>query len=479
MATASIPPAIAAAPPALVVPKAAARVRRARHVLGLRTLVLDDDPTGSQAVHGLDVVLVTEPDLCCESLRSGPAFVLTNTRSLDEADAIDLTEGLVRGVDEGLGNPAGLRFVSRSDSTMRGHLIAEIDVLRRERIRAGHAPYGGVLLAPAFFEAGRVTANDHHWAKVSGAFIGVGETEFARDATFGYSTSHLPTLLEERSAGAIRREDVLSISLEDIREGGPERVAMICRQATDGTWIIANGLDYSDYDIVVLGVLEAEASGTALAVRCGPSFVRSYLGIEAVPCVDPATLAWRANNRHRHGVVIVGSHTSVTTAQLDTVVEQCQAPVLELDVAALLDDERREATLSVIADQASELLDESAVVISTTRTLVAGPDPQSSLAIARRVSAGLSEILRRLMQRRPGWVVAKGGITSHDLAVHGLGMTRAEVVGQVFPGQVSVFRPIEATSDCHTVPYVVFPGNVGDPTSLAQVVARLESKEAG
>ena len=68
----------------------------------------------------------------------------------------------------------------------------------------------------------------------------------------------------------------------------------------------------------------------------------------------------------------------------------------------------------------------------------------------------------------------KGGITSHDLAVRGLGILRADVVGQVFPGHVSVFRPVEATSDCLGIPYIVFPGNVGDEMSLAQVVARFE-----
>jgi uncharacterized protein YgbK (DUF1537 family) len=67
-------------------------------------------------------------------------------------------------------------------------------------------------------------------------------------------------------------------------------------------------------------------------------------------------------------------------------------------------------------------------------------------------------------------VVAKGGITSHDVAVHGLGMRRADVVGQLFPGMVSVLRPVEAADEAIAVPYVVFAGNVGDDNTLADLV---------
>ena len=72
---------------------------------------------------------------------------------------------------------------------------------------------------------------------------------------------------------------------------------------------------------------------------------------------------------------------------------------------------------------------------------------------------------------RPAWIVAKGGITAHDVAVHGLGIRRAEVAGQLFPGMISVFRPLDAAPEAVGVPYVVFPGNVGDDETLAEVAA--------
>ena len=74
------------------------------------------------------------------------------------------------------------------------------------------------------------------------------------------------------------------------------------------------------------------------------------------------------------------------------------------------------------------------------------------------------------MQAGPAWVVAKGGITSHDVAVRALGIRRATVLGQLLPGLVSVLRPVEALPEVVGTPYVVFAGNVGDEDTLAYVV---------
>ena len=64
-------------------------------------------------------------------------------------------------------------------------------------------------------------------------------------------------------------------------------------------------------------------------------------------------------------------------------------------------------------------------------------------------------------------------ITSHDVAVHGLGIQRAQVIGQMLPGLVSVLVPEVAAPEAVGVPYVVFAGNVGDDDTLAHVVTVL------
>ena len=98
--------------------------------------------------------------------------------------------------------------------------------------------------------------------------------------------------------------------------------------------------------------------------------------------------------------------------------------------------------------------------------------------MARAVSAALAGVVRHALPAGPAWIVAKGGITSHDVALHGLGIRRAVVTGQLFPGLISVFRPEDAAPEAIGMPYVVFPGNVGDERSLARVVALLHDAAA-
>jgi len=83
---------LTALPPVRVEPDARQRIRKALAEAGRRIAVLDDDPTGSQTVHDVAVVTAFDPDEIAAGL-DGPrstCFILTNTRSMGEADAIAL-----------------------------------------------------------------------------------------------------------------------------------------------------------------------------------------------------------------------------------------------------------------------------------------------------------------------------------------------------------------------------------------------------
>jgi uncharacterized protein YgbK (DUF1537 family) len=118
------------------------------------------------------------------------------------------------------------------------------------------------------------------------------------------------------------------------------------------------------------------------------------------------------------------------------------------------------------------------VLLFTSRTLLRDTDPEASLEIARQVSTAVIEVVRGAVAAEPAWVVAKGGITSHDVAVRGLGIRRATVLGQLLPGLVSVFQPVEALPPVVGTPYVVFAGNVGDETTLAHVIDLFRGRTA-
>ncbi len=71
----------------------------------------------------------------------------------------------------------------------------------------------------------------------------------------------------------------------------------------------------------------------------------------------------------------------------------------------------------------------------------------------------------------PSFVVAKGGITSSDVGTKALRVKRALVLGQIAPG-VPVWQTGEE-SRFPGIPYVIFPGNVGEEDTLKKAVSVL------
>jgi uncharacterized protein YgbK (DUF1537 family) len=453
---------------------------------GLLLGVLDDDPTGSQAVHDVQVVTALD-ERCYDAALAGPAatcFVLTNTRSVDEAAAIQLNLRAARGLMAvAARRGARIQLVSRSDSTLRGHLMAEVASLQAVRREVLGSGFDAVLLVPAFLEAGRVTAGDIHWARIGPGLVAVGETEFARDPAFGYAASNLRDFVAEKAGGAIGRGDVRSISLADIRAGGPPRVRDLLAGLRDGAWVVVNATEYSDLETVACGVLQAERAGKSFLFRTGPSFVRALTGIapkaplrggELRPAGQPA-----AGQPGRHGLIVVGSHVDHTSRQVAVLRARGATTDIELDVPAIVTDPGAAAAgdagdvIAATARRVADALASSDVLLYTSRTFVAAASAADHLALGRIVSAALSHIVHEALAARPAWILAKGGITSHDIAVHGLGIRRAEVIGQLFPGMISVFRGVDAAPGAVGLPYVVFAGNVGDAGTLAQAVAVL------
>ena len=451
-------------------------IRALRANSGLLLGVLDDDPTGSQSVHDVEVVTVLAEDAYTAAL-AGPAatcFVLTNTRSVGEAAAVELNTSAARGLFAAARERGGrLQLISRSDSTLRGHVLAEVTALQAARRDSLGSGYDAVLLVPAFLEAGRLTAADIHWARNGRELVPVGESEYAQDPVFGYTTSNLRDFIAEKSGGAVRREDVLSVSLGDIRIGGADRVRELLAGARNGSWVVVNAGEYSDLETVAYGGLLAELDGKAFLFRTGPSFVRALTGIDPKAPLRGAEL-WPSGRRAGHGLIVVGSHVSRTGRQLAWLRARGGTTDIELDVSAALTGPGAVAATGL---RVAAALARSDVLLYTSRAVVqrAGED---SLAVARMVSAALAGIVRGAMSAQPAWILAKGGITAHDVALSGLGIRRARVAGQLFPGMISVFHPIDAAAEALGMPFVVFAGNVGDDAALAQAVAILNGEQA-
>jgi uncharacterized protein YgbK (DUF1537 family) len=463
-------------PPPKVIPSAREQVRAAagpEH----RLLVVDDDATGSQAVHDVSVLFSFDAGQLAQAF-IGPgscAFVLTNSRSLDPGHAARLNREIATEALEYC-RSAGLRLsvISRSDSTLRGHLLAEVNALNDAHRAVAGRDYDAVLLAPAFFEAGRVTAGDVHWARVGGNFVPVGDTEFARDPTFGYAASDLGQFIAEKSGGRLRAADVVSITIEDIRAGGPERVSGLLSRLEGLEFVVVNALDYADYEVVALAALRLAAEGKSWLYRTAPSFVPVLAGVDEIGPLSGAQI-WPDGRRPGHGLVVVGSHTKLTNDQVSYAQAHHPLVEVELDVGKVVDPASRAQYVQGVADRVAGSLEHSDVLLMTSRSLVRASGEEHGLAVSRLVSVALTDALAPLRGREPAWVIAKGGITSHDVAVQGFGIQRAIVAGQLSRGILSVFRPVVAAPGAVGMPYVVFAGNVGTEESLLQAIERLEA----
>ncbi|MDY5151805.1 nucleotide-binding domain containing protein [Actinotignum urinale] len=162
----------------------------------------------------------------------------------------------------------------------------------------------------------------------------------------------------------------------------------------------------------------------------------------------------------------------ITTRQLNYLRSHADLVELEIEAAKVIDDATREAHIEDLVTTAVHSLGEKNVVIATSRTVIKGKDGEESLSISRKISSAVVEIVQKILERRPPkFVIAKGGITSSDVATKGLSIRHATVIGPMLPGIVSLWSGQDGPAQ--GIPYIVFAGNVGDETSLAEVAEKL------
>ncbi|KRE90724.1 four-carbon acid sugar kinase family protein [Arthrobacter sp. Soil764] len=455
-------------------------------------VVLDDDPTGTQSVADLPVLTRWDvADFAWAFGQGKPAvYVLTNTRSLDPAEAAARNEEVVRNALAAAGSPGKLRlgFVSRSDSTLRGHFPLEPDVIAATVAEVSGEKTDGVVLVPAFPDAGRLTIGGVHYMRgtgdAQGALVPVSETEFAKDASFGFSTSVMADYVAEKSQGRFPADSVIVLDLDIIRAGASAQdpaisakaIADAIEPATDSTPIVADIVTENDFRALALGLDEAERRGKKLLYRVGPPFVRGRIGQEIRTALT-AEEAYAGNTpSEAGGLIVVGSHVGLTTRQLNVLTaEHSSARIIEIDVEKLLADEAdAKAHLDQTVDAVVDALHGGDVIVHTSRLLIKTDDPAESLRIARTVSAAVVDVVNRTLKTfPPRFVIAKGGITSSDVAAHGLEIRHAIVRGPMLPGIVSLWEPVDGPAK--GIPYIVFAGNVGDDDSLAQVTRKLST----
>ncbi|MBP1540955.1 MAG: hypothetical protein ILA25_02160 [Prevotella sp.] len=398
-----------------------------------KMVVLDDDPTGIQTVHGC--LLITQWDEEC--VRKGfedkePFFyILTNTRAMTRNEAERVTREAMECVIR-VNRDYGYRLiiVSRSDSCLRGHFPLETDVMRACLLQHGYSVAEKTPFCPAFIEAGRITINGTHYMKDGDRLIPVSETEFARDNVFAYHTSVLTEYIKEKGAN-------------------PDDYEIISAQSYDELYAFARHLTT---DIL--------PQTSAVVIRSSSSLPKAISGIADQPLLDRSLL-----QHEGVGCFVVGSHVKKTTQQLERLLEAEGTCAIEVDVQRILDDAilLMSETLDTIRQVAEMGL---TPVIYTSRQEIRLDDADQRQRLGQQVSDFLVDIVYRL-PFQPAYLVGKGGITSNDILTKGLAIRSARVMGQIINSVPCVMAD--------DFPYIIFPGNVGNEQSLREVYEKLRA----
>lgn len=400
-----------------------------------KIVVFDDDPTGIQTVHScLLVTEWTEENLRVAFDDAQPFFyILTNSRALtaDEARRV-LTEAVeaVLKVSDDYGYR--LVCVSRSDSCLRGHFPLETDVMRSVLEAHGITVWPKTTFCPAFIESGRFTIDGVHYMRGNdGQLIPVSETEFARDNVFGYKNARLVDYIEEKG-------------------GNP------------ADYDIVNAQTYAELDAYRDRLFEEirDFDG-AVVIRSSSSLPRSMSGIADKPMLSKQDLGIGEGSV---GLFVVGSHVRKTTEQLNALLTADGVKGIELPIDRILHD--ADALMAETQATISEYAAAGVTpVVFTARQEVRLADANERQHLGQTVSDFLVRIVREIAIK-PAYLVAKGGITSHDILTHGLSIKTARVMGQAINSVPCVMAK--------DFPYIIFPGNVGNVESLKEIYLKFK-----
>ncbi|GAA5187454.1 four-carbon acid sugar kinase family protein [Rugosimonospora acidiphila] len=394
-------------------------------------LVLDDDPTGTQAA--ADVPVLLRPADVSPTLGGRPAaYLLTNTRALGREEAV----ALVAAARHRAG--PGVELVLRGDSTLRGHVFPEMRALGLDEAVG--------LIVPAFPAAGRVTLGGVHYLTTGGAPVNVADTEFARDPVFGFSARTMREWVAE--LGGERPVELVGPAAPGDERADAIRDALL--GTPDGGIVVPDVCEDTDFAPIMAGLRAARLRGRRVVVRCAAPLAALIAGV-------PGRLVPPSEAGATRLLIVCGSHTAAATAQLDGV-RDLTPPHLVVPTDALFGEARQDAVRSVVEAARGQLAGTGVTVVTTERRR--RPE-HGALSDGATVMAGLMAVTRCLAPEVDA-IVAKGGITSAEVVTSGLGASEATVLGQIEVG-ISLWQVGD-------VPVAVVPGNIGDAGTLARMV---------
>ncbi len=444
--------------------------------LDRKIIVLDDDPTGMQAVHGVSIYTGWDIPAIRQGFaeKGGMFFILTNSRRFTRTQTEQVHREIARNIVV-VSRECGRKYIiiSRSDSTLRGHYPYETEALQQEMEQLTGEKIDGEVIVPFFGEGGRITMDNVHYVKDGDSFIPVSATEFARDTLFPYTSSHLGKWCEEKTNSRYKAADMIYITLESLRRFSIKQIVRQLEQATDFNKIIVNAVDYSDLETFLCAYSAAVRRGKTFLFRSAASLTKALGGIPNKPLLRRDQLIQRHHSSG--GLVVVASPSEKTTLQLETL-RLSRLPVLFIEFNQHLVESMpgplEKELERVVALTENGITNGHTVVLHTRRKRVDAGQAvhESQLLLNLKISKAITQIVSSI-HTPPAFLLAKGGTTASDVISGALNINRVSVMGQISPGV-----PVWMTgAGCRfpDMPFIIFPGNVGDETTLQDVVAEL------
>ena len=284
-------------------------------------------------------------------------------------------------------------IISRGDSTLRGHYPLETDLLREVTEAENGYKMDGDILCPYFREGGRFTLDNVHYVRYGAELVPCGQTEFAKDETFGYHASNLCEYIEEKTGGKVRAGDVTCISLESLRAMDFDGIEAQLLAVHDYGHVIVNAVADCDVKVFAVALYRAMAKGRHFTIRSAAALVKAIGNISDQPLLTREKMVTQESKAG--GIIVVGSHTKKTTAQLEELKKVQGIEFIEMDSdKVLVPGELEKEAAAIVAHCSQQIAKGITCCVSTKRVVLTLPDDTPEAALVRSVA--ISDALQSL-----------------------------------------------------------------------------------
>jgi len=446
----------------------------------MKFVVIDDDPTGSQTVQ--DCLLLLKWD--CSTLvkgfesKSNLFFILANTRSLSENDAQLTIEEICNNLKTVINSKAyeeEIIFISRGDSTLRGHNFLEPSALN-----SCLGPFDATFHIPAFIEGKRFTINGTHFVDKTP----ISQTIFAKDKIFGYETSNVKNLLFQQSKSQINFEDIQNLLFSDIEMLNDEEnniVFKTLKNLKNNQHVIVDVANYSQIKKFSL-VIQKLIKNKKFLFRTAASFISSISDKKSVSQSEIFFSNLRISNKEKSllpGLIIVGSYVELSTIQLNNLLEISNCKPVELDVFEFFsitssnnNQSQRNLLKNKLLKEIRYSFEKGKTPVLFTSRKFMFLDSSELLNFYNLLACFIAELVADL-KYEIGYLISKGGITTNLILSNGLNADYVYLEGQILTGISVVTYNLK---NGEKLPIVTHPGNIGSKDSLVHIWKVFENK---